>query len=215
MTEEKARIALRDACARLVREGLVARTWGNLSIRVGDRFLITPSGRQYETLGAEEMVSVSLDDLSWEGSIKPSSEKNLHAALYRLDSRRGAVIHTHQPAASSLAVAGRDVPVDDERFRALLGPLLPCVGYALPTTRRLAERARRRFAASGAQAALLTNHGAICCGGSIDEALARCSALEEFAAVYVLSRFSEMSGRPARREEMIDWWLERKTGGKQ
>ena len=64
----------------VVEYGLIARTWGNISCRVDDkRFVITPSGRPYETLTPDEIVVVNIDDCSYEGDIKPSSEKGIHA----------------------------------------------------------------------------------------------------------------------------------------
>ena len=60
---------------RLVKEGLVARTWGNISIRVDETYmLITPSGRTYEDLSPEDIVLVNYHTSEYEGTIKPSSE---------------------------------------------------------------------------------------------------------------------------------------------
>ena len=65
----------------LVASGLIARTWGNISCRISDtQFVITPSGRAYETLTPEEIVLVNIEDLEYDGEIKPSSEKGIHAA---------------------------------------------------------------------------------------------------------------------------------------
>ena len=61
-----------DAGKMLVSSGLIARTWGNVSCRISEsEFVITPSGRAYETLTPEEIVTVKIDDLSYEGDIKP------------------------------------------------------------------------------------------------------------------------------------------------
>jgi hypothetical protein len=86
----------------LVRSGLIARTWGNVSCRIdGETFAITPSGREYHSLTADDIVTVKIKDLSYEGSIKPSSEKGIHAAVYQLYPDMNFVIHTHQENASS------------------------------------------------------------------------------------------------------------------
>jgi len=82
--EEAARLVL-AAGIQLLDRGLIARTWGNISARLSEsEFLITPSGRAYETLTPEELVAVKIADCSWEGDVKPSSEKGVHAALYAL-----------------------------------------------------------------------------------------------------------------------------------
>jgi len=96
---------------RLVKEGLVARTWGNISIRVDEtHMLITPSGRTYEDLTPQDIVLVNYHTSKHEGDIKPSSEKELHCEIYRTRKNIHAVIHTHQMNASTVAAAQREVP---------------------------------------------------------------------------------------------------------
>ena len=74
-----------EAGKQLVATGLIARTWGNVSCRISDsQFVITPSGRDYLSLTPDDIVVVNLEDLSYEGDIKPSSEKGLHAQCYIL-----------------------------------------------------------------------------------------------------------------------------------
>ena len=64
-----------NAGKRLLKEGLVARTWGNVSIKVNDtQMVITPSGRPYDELTPNEMVLVDFHTLKFDGNIKPSSE---------------------------------------------------------------------------------------------------------------------------------------------
>ena len=106
-TEAEARALVVQAGLRLVECGLVARTWGNISARVSDtHFVITPSGRSYETLTPEDLVLVQISDCSYEGERKPSSEKGIHAAAYRHRPDTGFVIHTHQDYASCFGVSG-------------------------------------------------------------------------------------------------------------
>ena len=203
------REALVRAGRELLKKGLVARTWGNLSIRVdGGRFLITPSGRSYEMVGPDDLALVTLDDLTWEGPLKPSSEKELHARTYRMRPDVGAVIHTHQSAASSLAAARKGfapqaaavgdtgigrVPGADE---ADLGSVVPCVPYALPTTRALARAVEKTLetAVPGVKALLLSNHGAVCLGADIDGALRTALMLEEAAEAEILTGFRARIG---------------------
>ena len=71
-----AKKAVLAAGVKLVEAGLIARTWGNVSCRVDeDSFIITPSGRSYRSLTPADLVQVKISDLSYEGEIKPSSEK--------------------------------------------------------------------------------------------------------------------------------------------
>ena len=93
-----------EAGKKLVKTGLIARTWGNVSCRVSPtQFVITPSGRAYETLTPDEIVLVNIADCSYEGNIKPSSEKGIHASVYEMRPEMDFVIHTHQPYASAAA----------------------------------------------------------------------------------------------------------------
>lgn len=187
------RLALADAGRRLLKAGLVARTWGNLSIKVSDtQFLITPSGRNYETLEAAHMALVSIEDLSWGGDMKPSSEKELHARIYRNRSDIGAVIHTHQPAASSLAAARTGFsPTRASGDAQRVGAHVPCVPYALPTTKALAVAVEKTLIESGpdCRALLLSNHGAVCTGGDITQALTLAENLENAAENHILENY--------------------------
>ena len=95
----------------LIAAGLIARTWGNISCRISDtQFVITPSGRAYETLTPEEIVLVNIEDLEYEGEIKPSSEKGIHAACYKLRPEVNFVIHTHQVNASIVSALAEGQP---------------------------------------------------------------------------------------------------------
>jgi L-ribulose-5-phosphate 4-epimerase len=201
MNSAEERRRLIAAAHSLHERNLVARTWGNLSVRIkGGRYLITPSGRTYETMCAEDLALVNLADRRWTGPFKPSSEKGLHNRIYNCRPEINAIIHTHQPAASSLAAVRKDFapvsPVDRKR----LGGAVPCVRYALPTTRRLARFVESSVADSSCRALLLSNHGALCLGSTVEEALQVSIALEEIAEKEILSRF-----RPgAIREELLE-----------
>jgi L-ribulose-5-phosphate 4-epimerase len=94
---QKAKELVIEAGLKLVKSGLVARTWGNISARVSDtHFVITPKGRGYETLKPRDIVLLKISDCSYEGDIKPSSEKGIHAAVYRYRQDVNFVIHTQQ-----------------------------------------------------------------------------------------------------------------------
>ena len=104
---EEAKKLVVAAGKKLVESGLIARTWGNVSARISDtQFVITPSGRAYETLTPEEVVVVNIEDCSYEGVIKPSSEKCVHAAAYRHHPTVDSVTHTHQKMATIVSITG-------------------------------------------------------------------------------------------------------------
>ena len=135
MTETAAREQVLEAGLRLVREGLIERTWGNISARVSDTaFVITPSGLPYEDLRPEQLAVVNIADGSHSGTVKPSSEKGIHADAYRLRPEVRFVIHTHQRWASVAGTAGRALT---GFIHPDLGKRVPCAAYGLPGTGRL------------------------------------------------------------------------------
>jgi len=91
-----------------VKEGLVKRTWGNISLRVDENhMLITPSSRRYEDLSTQDIVMVIYPTSEYKCSVKPSSEMGLPAKIYLTRKDVNAVIHNHQPNASTVVAAWR------------------------------------------------------------------------------------------------------------
>lgn len=181
---EEAKQVVCDAGRKLVKEGLVSRTWGNISSRVdGDFFVITPSGRTYESLVPDDIVLVSIKDLKHRGQIKPSSEKGLHAEVYKMRGDVTAVIHTHQMNASTVAAARKEIPQLQREMAAVLGESVRCAAYALPGTKKLKFAAAK--ALEGRNAALLANHGAVCIGTNMDQAFDVAKTLEDACRHYI------------------------------
>ena len=188
MNESTARILVCEAGKRLLRENLVSGTWGNLSLRLdGDRMVITPSGKPYESLGPEDMVVVSYKTLEWSGEVKPSSELKLHAAIYQERKEINAVIHTHQANASTVAAAGREVPPILDDMAQIIGPSVRVAEYALPNTRRIVRKTI--YALRGRNAALMANHGAVCIGRDMEEAFVVCQVLEKACKSFIEAEF--------------------------
>jgi L-fuculose-phosphate aldolase len=173
---------------KLLSEGLVARTWGNVSVRVDDtNMLITPSGRTYNNLTPEDIVLVNYHTSKYEGTIKPSSEKELHCEIYRTRNEINAVIHTHQMNASTVAAARREVPPILDDMVQIIGPTVRCADYALPSTKRVVNKTVK--ALKGRMAALMANHGAVCIGRDIEEAFVVCQVLEKACKAFIEAEF--------------------------
>ena len=182
---QEARELVIRAGLELLSSGLIARTWGNISARISDtQFVITPSGRAYEDLTPDQIVITNIADCSYEGEIKPSSEKWIHADAYRLRPDVNFVIHTHQSYASALSILGEpitDIP-EMSGMQSLLGSEIPTAGYGLNGSRELSDNvtdAIRRCPSS--TALLMANHGAECMGTDYDNAFAIAHALEEIS----------------------------------
>lgn len=190
---KEAAAALVKSGQRLAAEGLVARSWGNLSLRLDNRTMaITPSGIPYSDLREDMIVAVDIESGEWTGSWKPSGERSLHRAIYAKRPSVQAIVHTHQNAASACAAARIGL-------KASWGEV-PCAAYALPSTKALAKAT---IAALGdRQAVLLANHGAFILGTDMDEAFERAKELEVSAADLLASRHA--GSLPARADQIWD-----------
>lgn len=112
MKLEALRQEVLDANLRIVREGLVRLTWGNVSgiDRETGCFVIKPSGVDYADLTTESLVIVDLEGMVVEGRLRPSSDTETHRILYREFSEIGGITHTHSPMATAFAQAGVELP---------------------------------------------------------------------------------------------------------
>lgn len=184
----KAKNIVCAAGKQLLKEGLVARTWGNVSVRISDtQMVITPSGRQYDELRPDDMVLVDFYTLKFEGSIKPSSELKLHCQVYKTRPHINAVIHTHQMYASIVAAAQQDVTVlQPEHQKILGGTIIKAAPYALPNTKKITVETARAIEASNA--ALMANHGAVCIGQKLEDAFEVARTLELTCHLFIESK---------------------------
>lgn len=186
MTEAEVRQAVKDAGVRLLENNLVQGTWGNISIRLDDKFMVvTPSGMDYIRMRPEDTVVVDINTLEYTSDVKPTSEKKIHAAIYRDRPEIGAVIHSHPLWSSAVAAARIEMPVTDERHRRLIGDSVRPGAYGLPGTKKLTEGAVE--AMKERNACFLSNHGIIACAPTIDEAFEVCKAMEECSKNYIES----------------------------
>ncbi len=176
--EKELRKLVVETGRELLRDGLVARTWGNVSARVDkDHFLITPSGLSYLQTKEEDLALYQPSDKSYQGPRKPSSEKGIHAAAYEIFEDVNFVIHTHQTFASAQGVWGWDqMDISEEEQKKLGG--LCAAEYGLPGTCTLKKAVTAAFA-TGAHTVLMKHHGAVIAAASKEEAFERAVLLEE------------------------------------
>ena len=187
----QAKLAVIEAGKNLVKTGLIARTWGNVSCRISDtEFVITPSGRSYENLTPDEIVKVKIEDLSYEGDIKPSSEKGVHASAYKLRPECNFVIHTHQLNASVVSVLGKDMPVESAMHAGVLGSKVPLAAYGMPSTKKLKNGVHAAIEGNpDSKAVIMSHHGAVCMGADCNEAFFVAQTLEDACNVYLLKKY--------------------------
>ena len=175
--------AVLEACRHLVAEGLIQGTSGNVSQRTDAGFVITPSGVPYDVITPEQMVEVGLDGTPLGGT--PSSEWRMHRDIYAARPEAGAVVHTHSPHATALACVRLEVPAFHYMVAIAGGISLRCAGYALFGTQALSDRMLE--ALEGRSACLLANHGMICFGKDLPDALHRAAEVESLCQQYILA----------------------------
>ncbi|MFC7306682.1 class II aldolase/adducin family protein [Streptomyces monticola] len=159
---------------RTAAAGLVVGTSGNVSVRVGDRILITPSGVPYDRLTPADTVAVDLDGRQVAGTLKPTSELPLHLAVYRTTGA-AAVVHTHALHATAVSTLVEELP-PVHYMTAILGGPVRVAPYALYGTDELAEN--MLHALRDRTGCLLQNHGAVTYGDALDQAYDRTAQLE-------------------------------------
>jgi L-ribulose-5-phosphate 4-epimerase len=117
-----------EANMQLPKLGLVLFTFGNVS--AADRelgvFAIKPSGVPYEDLTPEKMVIVDFDGNTVEGDLRPSSDTQTHAVLYKHWPNIGGIVHTHSTYGTAWAQAQRDIPIFGTTHADHLTVDIPC-----------------------------------------------------------------------------------------
>lgn len=188
---QEARRAVLEAAQRMVKQGLVVGTAGNVSLRLepeaGRELLaITPNHRYYDSLEAESIVVIDFEGEPVEGELAPSIETTMHVAIYRARPDVSAIVHTHSPLASALAVAGVGIPSIIDEQVVYLGGEIGVAQHAMPGSQELAKNA---VVALGEKCAvLLANHGVVGVGRDMREAFTTCELVEQLAMVYVAAR---------------------------
>lgn len=176
------------ACARRIYErGLSHGSTGNVSVRVGERILVTGTGTALASVTEDELSLLDLEGVHLDGPA-PSKEAFLHVAMLRARPESHAVVHTHSTHAAAVsALNGLDdesaLPPLTSYFVMKVGrlPLLPFFAPGASGYGPVAEAAARTSAAL-----LLRNHGPIAAGRTLRDALESCEEIEETARIFLL-----------------------------
>jgi L-fuculose-phosphate aldolase len=181
MKHQALRSAIISACQDMNRRGINQGTSGNISARVPEGFLITPSGMPYDETKLSDIVLMRPDG-SHEGRLPPSSEWRFHHSIMAARPEAGAVVHTHSMFATTLSCLGLEIPAVHYMIAAAGGSNIRCVPYITYGTQELADAALR--ALEGRNACLLANHGMIVVGSSLKKAMWLAVEVETLAAQY-------------------------------
>ncbi|MBQ8140692.1 MAG: L-ribulose-5-phosphate 4-epimerase [Clostridia bacterium] len=198
MEELKERVFLENL--KLVKNGLVVLTWGNVSAidRARGLVVIKPSGVDYSVMKAEDMVVVDMNGNTVEGDLRPSTDLPTHLYLYRAFPEIGGVVHTHSVNASVWAQAGRDIPAYGTTHADVFYGTIPCTR---PLTEEEVENAyeyntgkviagcfsERDYLAT--PAAIVKNHGPFVWGVTPEKAVENAVTLESVAEMALKTEF--------------------------
>ncbi|MFJ3138255.1 class II aldolase/adducin family protein [Streptomyces sp. NPDC086843] len=170
-----------ETARRTVADGFVVGASGNVSVRVGDTVLVTPSGVPYDRLRPADVTGVDLTGRQVLGTLVPTSELPLHLAVYRETGAR-AVVHTHAVHATAVSTLVDELPPIHYMTAALGGPVR-VARYAAYGTPELAAHTLR--ALEDRTGCLLRNHGTLTYGATLDQAYDRTAQLEWMCRVWL------------------------------
>jgi L-fuculose-phosphate aldolase len=180
-----ARDQLVSYSARLLDDGLAVGSAGNMSVRIGDRIAITPSGIGYAEMRPQDVCLVALDgsEPAGDNPETPSSETPMHVAIYTATAA-GAVVHTHSPEVIALSAGREELPAIHYAITGLGGPVrvAPYVRFGSAGLAAAAVTAL-----DGRSAVILRNHGAVTYGRDLAQAYDRALLLEWLARTYRLA----------------------------
>ncbi len=176
-----ARTSLAAFGRKMAADRLVTGSAGNISVRVGDALVMTPSGISYDQVTAASVCVLDAGGTVLDGAGQRSSEWPMHRRIYDL-TRASAIVHTHSPHAVAISTVRDEIPAIHYSILRLGGPTVRVAPYTTFGSDELAERTSA--ALDGRTGALLQNHGAVAHGRSLDEAYDRALLIEWLAEVY-------------------------------
>jgi L-fuculose-phosphate aldolase len=187
---QAARAQLVSYSARLLADGLVVGSAGNMSVRTGDAVAITPSGIPYDEMRPEDVCLVAMDGTELRNRETPSTETPMHLAIYAATTA-AAVVHTHSPEVIALSASRSELPAIHYAITGLGGPVrvAPYVRFGSAGLAAAAVDAL-----DGRSAVILRNHGAVTYGRDLAQAYDRALLLEWLARTY---RMALSYGEPA------------------
>jgi 3-dehydro-4-phosphotetronate decarboxylase len=190
MTEDEARDLLVDLAGSLFARGFSVGSAGNISVRLDDGYLITPTN---SSLGRLDAARISRLDPGFQhiGGDRPSKEVFMHRAFYQARGDAGAVVHLHSTMATAVAClpdvdGANPIPPLTPYFVMRIGRSMPIVAYYRPGDPAMEPAIHA--AARDARAVLLANHGPVVSGKTLTDAVYAAEELEEAAKLYLLMR---------------------------
>ena len=169
-----------EMCRRLEKMGYFIGTWGNISVRVPEGFIVTPSRVPYDLIQTSDFVVVSNEGKVIAGHRLPSSETEIHRGVLNKKNNLGAIIHSHSPYATAVSCLHRPIPPFVEDMAQIIGGQVDCTRYVpAGQHKKIADEVAQTI--GEANAVLLANHGVLCGGRDLEEAFIASQILEKAA----------------------------------
>ena len=181
---------------------LIYGTWGNVSCRYEDGLIVTPSRINYDVMTPDDMVHLDFDGRIICGTRIPTSERDIHRMIIANRPDVNAVVHTHSPYACAAAAAGLTIEALIEEIPQIVGGPIPCTAEYIPALDHIKLATHTVEAMGQVNAVLIRNHGPMCAGSSLDEALI-CAQVTEKAAQMQLTLLGGVSYMPIAPEHVI------------
>jgi L-fuculose-phosphate aldolase len=212
-SEQELREQLVGYARRMLASGLVRGTSGNLSARPSgaDWCLVTPSGVDYETMRADDVVKVDLAGEPLAGGLRPSVDTPVHVAVYRRRPDVASVIHTHSPHAAAFSSLHRDVPPLITESAGFLGGPVRVMAYVPPARPDTGDLVAAGLGAD--RAVLLPNHGVVAVGEDVRKSYTAAAQVEESAHIAFLAlQLGEPHPVPASEIERMHGFIHHRYG---
>ena len=164
---------------------------GNISLRVKenneDGYLITPSGKKYETLKPEDIIFMGLNDEAEinDSDNKPSSEWRFHRDIYLSKTDAKAIVHAHSPHATAVSSHGKSIPPFHYMIALAGGEDIKCSEYATFGTKELSHNVVK--ALINRSACLMSNHGQVAFGKNLEQAFELAQEIENICQQYIIA----------------------------
>ncbi|MBD3157620.1 MAG: class II aldolase/adducin family protein [Candidatus Lokiarchaeota archaeon] len=187
-----------ETCAEMLDRDLVVGSSGNVSLRVKDHVIITPSGVEYRVMTPYDLIVIDLEGNKVEGKKEPSIETEMHLEVYGHRGDIGSIVHTHSVYATAMALLYKSLPPIVDELVPTLGGKIAVTDYSKAGTRGLAQAVAD--AVKDRDATLIGNHGALCVGNSLREALDSAILLERACKIYMIAA---QVGKPSQLPEDV------------
>ena len=188
-----------DVCHRIYYKGFAAANDGNISCRIDEHFLATPTGFCKGDLKNDHLITIDKNGNLLEGKYKPSSELPMHMEIYRQRPDVQAVVHAHPPYCTGFATAG--IPLNECVLPEVVMTVgsIPLTRYGAPSTEEIPNAIKDVI--KSCDAMLLANHGAVTVGDDLMDAYYKMERIEHYAHILFIAR--QMGGEIRLKPEQV------------